>query len=80
MSQDIQQYHEPEATPVGHSGTRVVIQERPAWAISGWAGRRSRARQGRRLHPHEARRLARALWVGPSSRPRCRRRDRQGCR
>jgi hypothetical protein len=38
MSQDIQQYHEPEATPVGHSGTRVVIQERPAWAISGWAG------------------------------------------
>jgi hypothetical protein len=38
MSQDIQQYHEPEATPVGHSGTRVVIQERPAWAISGWLG------------------------------------------
>jgi hypothetical protein len=38
MSQDIQQYHEPEATPVGHSGTRVVIQERPAWAISGWIG------------------------------------------
>ena len=38
MSQDIQQYREPEATPVGHSGTRVVIQERPAWAISGWAG------------------------------------------
>jgi regulator of protease activity HflC (stomatin/prohibitin superfamily) len=38
MSQDIQQYHEPEATPVGHSGTRVVIQERPAWAINGWAG------------------------------------------
>ena len=38
MSQDIQQYREPEATPVGHSGTRVVIQERPAWAISGWIG------------------------------------------
>jgi hypothetical protein len=38
MSQDIQQYHEPEATPVGHSGTRVVIQERPAWAINGWLG------------------------------------------
>jgi regulator of protease activity HflC (stomatin/prohibitin superfamily) len=38
MSQDIQQYHEPEASPVGHSGTRVVIQERPAWAITGWAG------------------------------------------
>jgi regulator of protease activity HflC (stomatin/prohibitin superfamily) len=38
MSQDIQQYRQPEATPVGHSGTRVVIQERPAWAISGWFG------------------------------------------
>jgi regulator of protease activity HflC (stomatin/prohibitin superfamily) len=38
MSQDIQQYHEPEATPVGHTGTRVVIQERAAWAINGWAG------------------------------------------
>ncbi len=38
MSQDIQQYREPEPTPVGHSGTRVVIQERPAWAISGWLG------------------------------------------
>jgi hypothetical protein len=38
MTQDIQQYRQPEATPVGHSGTRVVIQERPAWAISGWAG------------------------------------------
>jgi SPFH domain / Band 7 family len=36
MSQDIQQH--PEATPVGHSGTRVVIHERPAWAISGWIG------------------------------------------
>src|ERR1700691_2213908 len=38
MSQDVQQYRPPEATPVGHSGTRVVIQERPAWAISGWLG------------------------------------------
>jgi len=38
MTQDIQQYRQPEATPVGHSGTRVVIQERPAWAISGWIG------------------------------------------
>ncbi len=38
MSQDVQQYREPEATPVGHSGTRVVIHERPAWAISGWIG------------------------------------------
>jgi regulator of protease activity HflC (stomatin/prohibitin superfamily) len=38
MSQDIQQYRDPEATPVGHSGTRVVIEERPAWSISGWFG------------------------------------------
>jgi SPFH domain / Band 7 family len=38
MSQDIQEYRQPEATPVGHSGTRVIIQERPAWAISGWIG------------------------------------------
>jgi hypothetical protein len=38
MSQDVQQYREPEATPVGHSGTRVIIQERPARAISGWFG------------------------------------------
>jgi len=38
MSQDIQQYRQPEATPVGHAGTRVDIHERPAWAISGWAG------------------------------------------
>ncbi|MGA2011616.1 MAG: SPFH domain-containing protein [Solirubrobacteraceae bacterium] len=38
MNQDVQQYREPEATPVGHSGTRVVIQERPAWAINGWIG------------------------------------------
>jgi regulator of protease activity HflC (stomatin/prohibitin superfamily) len=38
MNRDIQQYRQPETTPVGHSGTRVVIQERPAWAISGWVG------------------------------------------
>jgi regulator of protease activity HflC (stomatin/prohibitin superfamily) len=38
MNQEIQQYRQPEATPVGHSGTRVVIQERTAWAISGWFG------------------------------------------
>ena len=38
MSQAVQPYRQPEATPVGHSGTRVVIHERPAWAISGWAG------------------------------------------
>ncbi len=38
MSQSGQPYRQPEATPVGHSGTRVEIHERPAWAISGWAG------------------------------------------
>jgi len=38
MNQAVQPYRQPEATPVGHSGTRVVIQERPAWAISGWVG------------------------------------------
>jgi regulator of protease activity HflC (stomatin/prohibitin superfamily) len=38
MSQAVQPYRQPEATPVGHSGTRVEIHERPAWAISGWAG------------------------------------------
>ncbi len=38
MNQSVQPYRQPEATPVGHSGTRVVIQERPAWAITGWAG------------------------------------------
>jgi hypothetical protein len=38
MTQDIEQDRQPEATPVGHSGTRVVIQERPAWAVSGWFG------------------------------------------
>src|SRR6202035_4608795 len=38
MNQSDQPYRQPEATPVGDSGTRVEIQERPAWAISGWAG------------------------------------------
>jgi hypothetical protein len=38
MSQDVQQYRQPEATPVGHAGTRVNVHERPAWAINGWAG------------------------------------------
>jgi regulator of protease activity HflC (stomatin/prohibitin superfamily) len=38
MSEAVQPYRQPEATPVGHSGTRVVIQERAAWAISGWIG------------------------------------------
>jgi regulator of protease activity HflC (stomatin/prohibitin superfamily) len=38
MSQSDYPYRQPEATPVGHSGTRVEIHERPAWAISGWGG------------------------------------------
>jgi hypothetical protein len=38
MSQDVQPYRPPEATPVGHSGTRVEIRERPAGAINGWLG------------------------------------------
>ena len=38
MTQDVQQYRQPEATPVGHAGTRVEIHERPAWSISGWLG------------------------------------------
>ena len=38
MNQAAQPHPQPEATPVGHSGTRVEIHERPAWAISGWIG------------------------------------------
>ena len=38
MTQSVQQYSNPEATPVGHLGTRVEIHERPAWATSGWIG------------------------------------------
>jgi regulator of protease activity HflC (stomatin/prohibitin superfamily) len=38
MNQSGQPYRQPEATPVGHAGTHIEIQERPAWAISGWAG------------------------------------------
>jgi regulator of protease activity HflC (stomatin/prohibitin superfamily) len=38
MSQSVQPYHEPEAAPVGHSGTRVVIHERQAWSTNGWLG------------------------------------------
>ena len=38
MTEDVQQYRPPEATPVGHAGTRVEIHERPAWSISGWFG------------------------------------------
>ncbi|HEU0316634.1 MAG TPA: SPFH domain-containing protein [Solirubrobacteraceae bacterium] len=38
MTQAVHPYRQPEATPVGHAGTRVEIHERPAWAISGWFG------------------------------------------
>jgi len=38
QSQTVQPYGDPEAAPVGPSGTRVVIQERQAWAINGWLG------------------------------------------
>ena len=38
MNHAVQPYRQPEATPVGHSGTRVEIHERPAWTISGWVG------------------------------------------
>jgi regulator of protease activity HflC (stomatin/prohibitin superfamily) len=38
MSSEIQPYQQPGATPVGHSGTRVDISERPAWAVNGWVG------------------------------------------
>jgi regulator of protease activity HflC (stomatin/prohibitin superfamily) len=38
MDQSVQPYSAPEATPVGHSGTRVEIHEREAWAINGWLG------------------------------------------
>jgi SPFH domain / Band 7 family len=38
MTEAVQPYQQPEATPVGHAGTRVDIHERPAWAITGWLG------------------------------------------
>ena len=38
MSQSAQPYSGPQATPIGHSGARVEIQEREAWSISGWFG------------------------------------------
>ncbi len=38
MSQDVQPYRPPETTPVGHSGSRVEIQERPARVVTGWLG------------------------------------------
>jgi regulator of protease activity HflC (stomatin/prohibitin superfamily) len=36
--QSEQPYRQPEATPVGHEGTRVNIHERPAWVVNGWIG------------------------------------------
>ena len=38
MSASVPAYRPPKATPVGHARARVEIEERPAWAISGWAG------------------------------------------
>jgi regulator of protease activity HflC (stomatin/prohibitin superfamily) len=38
MSTDVSPHRQPEAAPVGHAGSRVEIHERPAWAITGWAG------------------------------------------
>ncbi len=38
MNQAVDPQRQPEATPVGHAGTRVEIHERRAWSISGWFG------------------------------------------
>jgi regulator of protease activity HflC (stomatin/prohibitin superfamily) len=38
MDRAVQPFSDPEATPVGHSRTRVDIRERQAWAVSGWFG------------------------------------------
>src|SRR6201996_3022121 len=38
MSADVGPHRQSQAGPVGHAGTRVDIHERPAWAITGWAG------------------------------------------
>jgi regulator of protease activity HflC (stomatin/prohibitin superfamily) len=38
MNQTIEPYRQPEATPVGHSGIRVDVHERPALAVNGWFG------------------------------------------
>ena len=38
MNQAVEPQRQPEATPVGHSGTLVQIHERRAWSISGWFG------------------------------------------
>jgi regulator of protease activity HflC (stomatin/prohibitin superfamily) len=38
MTQTVQSNRDPDATPVGHTGTRVEIRERQAWSVSGWFG------------------------------------------
>jgi hypothetical protein len=38
MSQSEQPFNESDATPVGPSGTRVIIREHEAWTINGWWG------------------------------------------
>jgi len=38
MNETAQPYRDPDATPVGHMGTRVEIRERQAWSLSGWLG------------------------------------------
>jgi hypothetical protein len=38
MGPSVQPYGKADASPVGHSGTRVEISERQAWGISGWFG------------------------------------------
>ncbi|MGC9961807.1 MAG: SPFH domain-containing protein [Acidimicrobiales bacterium] len=38
MSDPVEAFVDPNASPVGTSGNRVDIQERTAWAISGWFG------------------------------------------
>ena len=38
MTQPVEPYGDPDATPVGQAGIRVEISERRAWAISGWFG------------------------------------------
>ncbi len=38
MTRTSQSSSEPNATPVGHAGTRVEIRERQAWSVSGWFG------------------------------------------
>jgi SPFH domain / Band 7 family len=38
MSHPVQPDHKLEATAIGHSGTRVKVREREAWAVNGWLG------------------------------------------